>query len=238
MSSIPILKHLFTSDSVNKSSNELLIALIPHVVRSPEISAANLRGIGAGNDQTIKINYRPKEGTEPPPAPVPAKPADGAATTPSLPVETNAPAAPKPPVPAGSAKLTFQPEGVETRVGSPVVLTLHAANTTDLFFAPIKIKFDPRLLKLNASTAGAFLSGDGQRVTFTENTLNDVGEATVNLNRSPGAGGLSGSGALVSFTFMAVGKGSATVRVIESNFKNSQMQPIAAAGPQVQVEIR
>jgi hypothetical protein len=112
------------------------------------------------------------------------------------------------------------------------------ANTTDLFFAPVKIKYDPKLLKLNASTAGAFLSGDGQRVTFTENARNDAGEATVNLNRLPGAGGLSGSGALVSFTFTAIGKGSANVQVIESNFKNSQMQPIAAPGPQVQVEIR
>jgi len=237
LSSIPFLKHLFTSDSVNRSSNELLIALIPHIVRSPEITASNLRGILAGNDQTIKINYKPKEGSEAPVPPVATpKPAEASAPVVTIPV---APAsAPKPTGPVGNAKLTFQPEGVETRTGSPVVLTLHVANTTDLFFAPIKIKYDPKLLKLNASTAGAFLSGDGQRVTFTENALNEVGEATVNLNRLPGAGGLSGSGALVSFTFMAVGKGSANVQVIESNFKNSQMQPISAPGPQVQVEIR
>ena len=239
LSSIPILKHLFTSDSVNKSQNELLIALIPHIVRSPEITAANLRGISAGNDQTIKINYKPREGTEAPaPAAAPSKPAEGPSTQPSITADPAAPAAPKPSAPVGSAKLTFQPEGVETRVSSPVVLTLHVANTTDLFAAPVKIKYDPKLLKLNAATAGAFLSGDGQRVTFTENTLNDSGEATVNLNRPPGSPGISGSGALVSFTFLAVGKGSANVQVVESNFKNSQMQAISAAGPQVQVEIR
>ena len=236
LSSIPLLKHLFTSDSVNRSNNELLIVLIPHVVRSPDITAANLRGIGVGNDQTIKINYKAKEGTEPAPS-VPVKQAD-AAPAPMMPITPEAPAAAKPAVPAGSAKLTFQPEGVETRVSSPVVLTLHVANTTDLFSAPVKIKFDPKLLRLNASTAGAFLSGDGQRVGFSENTLNDTGEATVTLNRLPGAGGLSGSGALVSFTFLAVGKGSANVQVVESNFKNSQMQPISAPGPQVQVEIK
>ena len=236
LSSIPILKHLFTSDSVNRSQNELLIALIPHIVRSPEITAANLRTVGVGNDQTIKINYKPKEGTdELPPAVAPVKPADATTTQPSVSYE---PAAPKPPAPVGSAKLTFQPEGVETRVSSPVVLTIHVANTTDLFSAPVKIKYDPKLLRLNAATAGVFLSGDGQRVTFTENTLNDSGEATVNLNRPPGVGGISGSGALVSFTFLAVGKGTATVQVVESNFKNSQMQPISAPGPQVQVEIR
>ena len=221
---------------MNRSQNELLIALIPHIVRSPEITAANLRTVGVGNDQTIKINYKPKEGAdELPPAAAPVKPADAVST---LPATTAEPAAPKSAAPVGFAKLTFQPEGVETRVSSPVVLTVHVANTTDLFSAPVKIKYDPKLLRLNAATAGVFLSGDGQRVTFTENTLNDSGEATVNLNRQPGVGGISGSGALVSFTFLAVGKGTATVQVVESNFKNSQMQPISAPGPQVQVEIR
>jgi general secretion pathway protein D len=237
LSSIPILKHLFTSDSVNRSSNELLIALIPHVVRSPEITASNLRGILAGNDQTIKISYKPKEGAEVSPAATPAKPADASGQPPII-TEPSVPAAPKPPAPAGSVKLTFQPEGVETRVNSPVVLTLHVANATDLFSAPVKIKFDPKLLRMTAATAGAFLSGDGQRASFTENTLNDTGEATVNLNRLPGVAGISGSGALASFTFLAVGKGSANVQVVESSFKNSKMQAITAPGPQVQVEIR
>jgi len=35
LSSIPILGKLFTSNTVEKDRNELLIALIPHIVRTP-----------------------------------------------------------------------------------------------------------------------------------------------------------------------------------------------------------
>ena len=101
-----------------------------------------------------------------------------------------------------------------------------------------KIKFDPKLLRLTAVTAGAFLSGDGQRVNFSENTQNDLGEASVTLNRLPGTSGVSGSGALITFTFQAIGRGTATVSVSEVSLKNSKLQAIPAPSPQVKVEIR
>ena len=39
-----------------------MIALVPHIVRTPDYSAENLRGIYAGTDQVVKINYAPKPG--------------------------------------------------------------------------------------------------------------------------------------------------------------------------------
>ncbi len=37
-----------------------MIALVPHIVRTPDYSAENLRGIYAGTDQVVKINYAPE----------------------------------------------------------------------------------------------------------------------------------------------------------------------------------
>ena len=37
-----------------------MIALVPHIVRTPDYTAENLRGIYAGTDQVVKINYAPK----------------------------------------------------------------------------------------------------------------------------------------------------------------------------------
>jgi len=54
-----------------------MIAIIPHVVRRPQISPENLRGVAVGNAQTVKIGYAPKA-PEPAPAP-PAAPQPGAA---------------------------------------------------------------------------------------------------------------------------------------------------------------
>jgi general secretion pathway protein D len=72
LGNIPIIRRLFTSETVKKDSQELVIALIPHIVRTPEISDVNLRTISAGNQTTVKLNYAPPKPAEAPPAtPVP-----------------------------------------------------------------------------------------------------------------------------------------------------------------------
>jgi general secretion pathway protein D len=121
LASIPVIRRLFTSETVTKDSQELVIALIPHIVRSADITDVNLRSISAGNSTTVKLTYAPQKSAEkqqaaaPPAAvapvaqPVPAVPnAPGTpspiapntppATVPQLP-GVNAPPATAPPVP-------------------------------------------------------------------------------------------------------------------------------------------
>ena len=48
---IPILgKYLFGNVSKDKQKEQLMIALIPHIVRKPDITGLDLRGIAAGTD--------------------------------------------------------------------------------------------------------------------------------------------------------------------------------------------
>ncbi len=108
----------------------------------------------------------------------------------------------------------------------------------DLFAAPFRLKFDPQLLRLNEVKAGGLLSGDGRQIIFTRNILNDTGDATVNLNRTPGSGGINGSGTLASFTFQAVARGKAAVTFSQLDLRDSQLQIIAAQPPQSSVNIK
>ncbi|MEK7753816.1 MAG: tetratricopeptide repeat protein, partial [Acidobacteriota bacterium] len=75
LANVPILKRLFSSENVEKNTSELLVVLIPHIIRSPEISEANMRGIAAGNDQTVKLNFAPRR-QAPAPAVKPPAPAE------------------------------------------------------------------------------------------------------------------------------------------------------------------
>jgi general secretion pathway protein D len=76
---MPLLgKFLFGSNHTEKDRQELLIALIPHIVRTPDYSPENLRGVYAGVDQVVKVNYAHAEDAAA--APVPG---DGAAVTPA-----------------------------------------------------------------------------------------------------------------------------------------------------------
>ncbi len=62
LSSIPLLGKLFSGSSVDRERDELMIVLIPHIVRQPDLGPGNLRGIAVGNQTAIKLNYAPKPG--------------------------------------------------------------------------------------------------------------------------------------------------------------------------------
>ncbi|MGA2267488.1 MAG: cohesin domain-containing protein [Bryobacteraceae bacterium] len=112
LSSIPVLRRLFTGDSVNRSRDELMIVLIPHVIRRPDITAENLRSIAVGNFATVKVNYAPKPAA-PGPGGTPAKPgAEGAVALPATAPPATAPPATAPPAtapPATAPPATAQP---------------------------------------------------------------------------------------------------------------------------------
>jgi general secretion pathway protein D len=250
LSSVPVLRRLFTSESVEKNESELLIVLIPHVVRSPDITDQNLKGIAVGNATVVKLNYAAKKPApgEQPSAVTP--PAGAAAGTPAPPqTEPAAPAVvpgqPSPPpgavakpAPPGSLRVGFIPPQIETPVNQPVTVTLNVTDAVDLAAAPMKIKFDPKILRLNDVIRGNLLSNDGQEVIFTKNILNDTGEATINLNRKPNQGGVTGSGTLITLNFQAVGRGATTVVVPDLALRSAQNALISQSSPQVTVTVK
>ena len=61
LAGIPIMRRLFTGESVDRSQGELMIAIIRHIVRRPEYSPANLRGVSTGTAANTKLNYSPPE---------------------------------------------------------------------------------------------------------------------------------------------------------------------------------
>ncbi|MCZ2075566.1 MAG: hypothetical protein HUU41_02880 [Bryobacteraceae bacterium] len=247
IASLPGLKWLFGSESVEKNQGELLIALIPHIVRSQELSENNLRGISSGTEMNYKVTYSstPEKPTAAVEAPKPEAPP--AAVAPGVvpevkpeapPVETPEPETPAAPAAPAATALSFNPPAVEARLGAEIPVSVQIQNVTDLFSAPIRLRFDSKRLRLNEVTRGTLLSGDGQNVVFTRNIQNDVGELTVNLNRLPGSAGVSGSGTLLNLTFQAIGVGQAQVTVVDGGLRNSQMLSIQAGNPILVINVK
>ena len=232
---IPYLGRLFSSETVETSNSELVIALVPHIVRTQEITPVNLRGVAAGNDQTVRLMYATPEEEKANAAPATATPGP-ALSMPSTP-EPSSPSKPSLP-PAAPVKLTFQPEGVVTRAGSPVVVTVHVGDAVDLFQAPMRIKYDPKKLKLLAATPGAFLSSDGQRVSFSHDDQAAKGEVGIQMSRAAGAPGLTGNGAVLSLTFQTIEAGQTQIGIIDTAMQNSKLQSVPSQKPTVGVEIR
>jgi general secretion pathway protein D len=87
---IPVLGRLLGSESLNRERGELLIAMIPHVVRTPNLTDVDLKGVAAGTDQVVKVSYAPR-------VQAPAAGAETPAPTPApavtMPVQPDTPAA-------------------------------------------------------------------------------------------------------------------------------------------------
>jgi general secretion pathway protein D len=127
---------------------------------------------------------------------------------------------------------------VEANQGGTVTVTLAVEGATDLTAAPMQIQFDPKVLSLTDAVPGGFLGSDGRQPMFTKNIQNESGTASIQLNRPAGSPGLSGSGALITLTFQAVGKGSSTITIPNLTLRNSQGASLTSASPQVGVTIK
>ena len=220
---IPVLgKYLFGSTSKDKSRGELLIALIPHIVRAQDISALDLRGISAGTDQTVKLSYGPRP-EEPAPAPAPTAPAAPQATVPATPA-----------VPGGAIRLSFVPPAVQAQVSAPVVVGLQVDNASDLAAVPIKVQWDPKILRLNQVTPAGLLAQPGGNPPSLD-IRNDAGDASIDMSR---AAGVNGTGLLMQFNFTAVGKGTSTLSVTQISLRNSQQKPISVSAPSLPVTVQ
>jgi general secretion pathway protein D len=246
LSDIPLLGHLFKSKVTDQSLNELIFVLVPHIVRAQELTAENLRGVASGSDTVVKLNYAARHPVEPAAAPVAIAPP--ATTTPTATAPATAPPATASPAtaplataapPPGAARLSFTPLIVEGQLGAAISVPLIIENAEDLFTAPLKVKFDPKVIRLNDVVAGPLLTSDGKQILpASKNILNDTGEASVTLSRAPSMGGVSGSGTLVTFVFQAVAKGSTAVSITELTLRDSKLQTIAAAPPKVTVTVK
>lgn len=127
---------------------------------------------------------------------------------------------------------------MQAKLSGPVVVTLDAANVTDLAVVPIKLRWDPKILRLNQATPAALLTKDGNVNPPTLDIRNDSGEATIEMTRVPGVAGVSGSGPLIQLTFAAVGKGSTSIAVTEVNLRNSKKEAISATAPSAVVNVQ
>ncbi len=271
LASIPVLRRLFTSEGVEKSESELLIVLIPHIVRSPDINPENVKTIDVGTDQVIKLSYPPRKpapGEPPPPiapktaappatAPAPVKPAAPQAAPPAtaapgappatappiIPGVTLPPPAAKPaPAPAAAgqaARILVTPAQIQGAAGSAVNVTVNVENVADLLAATMRLKYDPKIVRLNDVIQGDLLSKDGRPAApVSKNILNDTGDATVALRRFPDAGGVGGSGALVTFVFQMVSPGTTTVTFSDLTLRNPQLRPIVSGAPPLTVTVK
>lgn len=224
---VPVLGLLGGSNFRDRQQNELLIALIPHIVRSQDVSSMSQPGISSGSDQVVKLLR-----TSPPMPPLPNVPA------PTAPAPSTQPAQPAQPTPPQGVALTMSPNTTTIKRGETVTVAVQLSNSQDLFAAPLKFKYDGRVVRLVSISPGTLMGSVPKELIAPTDIRNDAGEGSINLSRLPGAKGVDGGGDLCTLKFEAIGAGNTKVTVIDAGLKNSQLQPINTPLPEASITVQ
>lgn len=219
---IPVLGKWLGSNRQERDRGDLMIALIPHIVRTPNFTSENLRGVFAGTDAQLRLMYNPREAAGS--APVELTPAAPAGAPPATEPKP-APATPGAPA-GGQARVAFTPATVAATANSPFTLNVQLENVADAAtVSPIRVSWDPALLRLNDIAPGELMARDGGRVTSVKDIRNDAGQASLILSRAAGSPGVNGTGAVATLTFVALAPGNARVTVTEVGLRDTQNRP-------------
>jgi general secretion pathway protein D len=247
---IPILRYLFATNHTEKHENEIVFALIPHIVRGQELTALNEKALDVGTGTSIELRRKIESpgGGAPQATAFPshngssvaaAQPTPGSPTgQPSMPQ----PAQPgvQPPSPstqAGSIAFSFDPPMASQATGSTFPLNVTLSGAQDVFSVPLQITYDPKLLQLVNVSNGSFLSQDGQPVALVHRDDPSTGVLQVTATRPPSSGGASGQGTVLTLTFLAKSPGQGAVAITRPGARNAGGQVIPASGGQASVTI-
>ena len=239
LSQIPILRYLFGQTNTEHRENEIVFALVPHIIRGQELSELNERALQVGTASAIELHRvnRPAaapEGGEAAPAQAPAP-----APAPVQPVQPPPQANPNPPQPqAGSAAFMFDPANMTQAQGATFAMNVLLSGAQNVYSVPLKISYDPKVLQVVNVSNGGLLSQDGQAVALVHRDDDSSGTLQITATRPPGATGVSGQGTVVTLTFMAKAAGQSNLTISKGGARDPGMQPIAVAGAVATVTVQ
>jgi general secretion pathway protein D len=227
LAKLPFFRYFFSSDNVDHQENEVLIVLIPHIVRLPTMTAENLRSIASGTDANAEVRLENVVLSPRTPAnqgiPEPAQPPVGAAQPNQLPA---APATPSQAPATQNPTLRFDPGTVALKPGETATIGVVIQNVQDLYSIPMLLQFNPAVISVEDVRQGGFLSGGTQDIAIVERVDKERGQAIISATRMPNTPGVSGSGTLVGVVVRGVAPGNSQISIVQVNAKDSQQRPI------------
>jgi general secretion pathway protein D len=241
LTSIPILKYLFGQTTQDREHDETVFVITPHVVRGTMVSEMNQRQIDIGTANTIELRHVNKSTVAPavqaPTSQVPASQPPANPVPSQQPANQSANPAASPATPGGTNFL-FDPGQITATKGNTFVVNLLISGAQNVYSVPVQMNYNPATLQLVNVSNGGFLSQDGQAVALVHREDETTGTLTITATRPPGAGGVSGQGAVVTLTFQAKASGQTPLTITRGGARDPGQQAITVNGAQASVTVQ
>ena len=240
LAQIPILGYLFGQRTQDHAEDETVFAITPHVIRGAMVSELNQRPIDIGTANTIGLRHVSHAAPVLAPSPSGAgstQPPNGSAAAmqaPGNPAELPAANTTQ----AGGTSFVFDPGQITAAKGNTFVVNLLISGAQNVYSVPVQLNYDPAKLQLVNISNGGFLSQDGQAVALVHREDETKGELQITATRPPGAGGVSGQGAVVTMTFQAKASGQTPLTITRGGARDPAQQAITVNGAQASVTVQ
>src|SRR5208282_3142871 len=207
LAQIPILKYLFGETDTDHAENEIVFVLVPHIIRGPDLSHGDADMIDVGTANALELR---RSSNKPAPAPSASAPA---AASPGAPAAATAVQASNPQsqpassvtqqnqtpqnqAASGAGTFLFDPATLSQAKGSTFTVNVLLTGGQNVYSVPVQLSYDPNQLQVVNVSNGGFLSQDGQAVALVHRDDPATGTLQITATRPPGAGGVSGQGAV------------------------------------------
>src|SRR6202453_1544203 len=235
LAQIPILRYLFGQVAQDHSTDETVFAITPHIIRGTSLSELNQRAIDIGTANSIELRHVNHPISAP--AQDPGTPAGQPHSSQAVPVQ---PVNPQTPIPAaqGGSSFVFDPGQITVVKGNTFVVNLLISGAQNVASVPVQLNYDPAKLQMVNISNGGFLSQDGQAVALVHREDETTGTLQITASRPPGAGGVSGQGAVVTMTFQAKASGQTPLTITRGGARDPSLQAITVNGAQASVTVQ
>jgi general secretion pathway protein D len=218
LSRLPLLRYLFSGEDVNNSENEVLIVVIPKLVRGREFAHESLQAVSVGTDGDLMLRQQEEVS---PPASAGMQPqstfmeAKGVTLAGDQGLEKD-----NPPI------LRLDPAVASLKIGERTMIQVQVENVEDLFSAALMFRYDPALLSVDDVQHGDLLSGGSQEVAIMQRIDKAKGEAGIFTTRQPNTAGVSGKGVLLNLVVTRLAEGPATLQLAEVGTRSSRQRTL------------
>jgi general secretion pathway protein D len=235
LSQIPILRYLFGQTNTEHRENEIVFALIPHIIRGQELSELNQKALQVGTASAIEL----RRVSRPQPPAAPASSTQSAPAPQSAPDTTpQAPPPSQPQATLGGASFTFDPANISQAPGATFAVNVMLSGAQNVYSVPLQVSYDPKILQVVNISNGGLLSQDGKAVALVHRDDDSAGALQITATRPPGSNGVSGQGSVVTLTFMAKARGQSALTISKGGALDPGMQPKPVAGAVATVTVQ
>ncbi len=208
LSSIPLLRNIFTSTEKQVSQNDIVLAITPHIIRMADIRAEDLETVYVGTEANVgggstgggrgssrgrgQNNQGDRAGGVDPVDPV---------------------------------DISITPAILTATVGQRFSVQINLSGSAEINNAGLRISYNAVALRFIEATEGSVLSSDGARTSF-QAVGGQQGSVAIGIGRVGDGGGVLASGTLATLTFEAIAAGESDIRFASSVLRNSEGRPI------------